>query len=114
MAGKVWTNRGQVALGRGEGGKMAKKAVHLLISGKVQGVFYRATAAQLAQKLGLSGWVRNLPDGRVEAFVQGEEDGVEEFVRWCWKGPPAARVLDIQVAPMAVDPNLGGFEIRYD
>ena len=93
---------------------MARKAVHLLISGKVQGVFYRATAAEMARKLGLAGWVRNLPDGhRVEAVVQGDDEAVEAFIRWCWQGPPAARVERVEVEPWSFDPELEGFEIRY-
>lgn len=92
---------------------MAKKAVHLFISGKVQGVFYRATAVEVARKLGLAGWVRNLPDGRVEAVAQGDEEQIEEFIRWCRNGPPAARVEDIEVEPWLYDPSLRDFEIRY-
>ncbi len=71
----------------------------LLISGRVQGVWYRESMRQEAQRLGITGWVRNLADGRVEALVQGETDAVEALIRWAWQGPPAARVDDIQVSP---------------
>jgi acylphosphatase len=66
--------------------------VHLYISGRVQGVFYRRNAMQEAKRLGLTGWVRNLPDRRVEAVAEGDEKLVEEFISWCRKGPPLAIV----------------------
>lgn len=76
---------------------MAMTRVHLLIAGEVQGVFYRASARDAADELGLTGWVRNLPTGEVEALVEGPEAGVERFIQWCWKGPSAASVSDVQV-----------------
>lgn len=66
--------------------------VHLFISGGVQGVFFRLHTHKKATQLKLTGWVRNLPDGRVEAFAEGDENLLEEFVEWCHQGPPAARV----------------------
>ena len=69
----------------------------LLISGMVQGVFYRASAQQEAQRLGLTGEVRNLPDGNVEAVVEGPRERVDEFIAWCRRGPPSARVEDVRV-----------------
>jgi acylphosphatase len=66
--------------------------VRLLVTGLVQGVAFRQSAAFEAQRLGLDGWVRNLPDGRVEAEAEGERDKVEVFARWCEHGPTAARV----------------------
>ena len=69
----------------------------LLISGRVQGVFYRASAQQEAQRLGLTGEVRNLPDGNVEAVVEGPRERVEEFIAWCRRGPRSARVEDVRV-----------------
>ena len=76
---------------------MATTCVHLLISGEVQGVCYRASARDEAERLGVVGWIRNLPDGDVEAEVEGPEALVADFVRWCWKGPPASLVRDIKV-----------------
>jgi acylphosphatase len=75
--------------------------VHVLVSGDVQGVFYRATAQDTATRLGLRGWVRNLVDGRVEAQAEGPEDLVQEFVAWCREGPRAARVeaVEVEVQP---------------
>jgi acylphosphatase len=70
---------------------------HVYISGRVQGVFFRATAAREAAPLGLHGWVRNLPDGRVEAVFQGSRAGVDRMIEWCREGPPAARVDAVEV-----------------
>ena len=69
----------------------------LLISGRVQGVGYRASASWAARNLGLKGWVRNLDDGRVEALVEGPRAKIEELVGWAHQGPPAARVSDVDV-----------------
>ncbi len=71
--------------------------VHLLISGKVQGVFYRQNTKENAKKLNLTGWVRNLSDGRVEALVEGEMNSVEKLIAWCNEGPFHAEVTDVQV-----------------
>lgn len=70
---------------------------HAFISGKVQGVGYRYSTMNEAKKLGLNGWVRNLPDSRVEAVFEGESEVVEEMIRWCRQGPTAAVVNDVQV-----------------
>jgi len=69
----------------------------LVISGRVQGVFYRASAQQEAQRLGLHGEIRNLPGGEVEAIVEGEKSRIDEFIAWCRRGPPAAEVEDVRV-----------------
>jgi acylphosphatase len=69
----------------------------VLISGEVQGVFYRASAQQEAMRLGLVGEVRNLPDGRVEVVVEGPRERIEELVEWCKRGPPAAVVEHVGV-----------------
>ncbi len=69
----------------------------VLVSGKVQGVFYRATAMGEAQRLGLTGVVRNLADGAVEAIIEGDRAQVDEFIAWCRMGPPAARVESVEV-----------------
>ena len=63
-----------------------------LISGRVQGVFFRASTQKRALELGVNGWARNLPDGRVEVLACGEEQAVNSFVKWLWEGPPASRV----------------------
>ncbi|MDJ0616709.1 MAG: acylphosphatase [Calothrix sp. MO_192.B10] len=84
---------------------------HVFISGRVQGVGYRYATVDTASKLGLSGWVRNLPDYRVEAVFEGWHDTVEEMIRWCHQGPPAAVVEDV-VVEYEQPEGLGGFEVR--
>ena len=74
------------------------EAVHLLISGKVQGVNYRYNARLMAEKLHLKGWVKNTPDEKVEAVVCGNKEDVNHFIEWCQKGPDRAVVSDVQDA----------------
>ena len=71
--------------------------VHLLIKGKVQGVFFRATAKKIADKLNLTGWIKNREDDDVEAMVTGSQQQLEEFINWCRKGPEKAEVEDVIV-----------------
>ncbi|MER3492873.1 MAG: acylphosphatase [Mastigocladus sp. ERB_26_2] len=85
--------------------------VHLFISGRVQGVGYRFATVDTASQLGLSGWVRNLPDGRVEAVFEGVQEVVEEMIRWCHQGPPAAMVKDV-VVEYEEPEGLNRFEVR--
>jgi len=70
---------------------------HVFISGRVQGVFFRANARREALRLGVKGWVRNLRDGRVEAVIEGEEDKVKMMVEWCKRGPPGAIVSKVEI-----------------
>ncbi|MCL6450517.1 MAG: acylphosphatase [Acetobacteraceae bacterium] len=70
---------------------------HVWVSGLVQGVLFRAHTRSEAQRLGLGGWVRNLPDGRVEAVFEGEDTDVKRAVEWCRRGPPEARVTGVEV-----------------
>jgi acylphosphatase len=84
---------------------------HVFISGRVQGVYYRATTRDTARERGVDGWVKNLDDGRVEAVFEGDADAVEAMVEWCHTGSPSARVEDVSVE--YGDPTgLDGFEIR--
>jgi acylphosphatase len=66
--------------------------VSVVVSGRVQGVFFRASCAEEARRRGVGGWVRNLPDGRVEAVFEGDDAAVRAMVEWCRRGPPGARV----------------------
>ena len=68
------------------------------VSGRVQGVFYRASARNRARDLGVTGYARNLPDGRVEVLACGAPDAVEALCRWLWQGPPAAQVTGVEVS----------------
>lgn len=90
---------------------MAMIRVHLLVQGEVQGVFYRASTRDEALRLGLTGWVRNLESGDVEAEVEGPEERVEALVRWCWKGPPAATVSDVKVTRRDYRGEFSGFGV---
>jgi len=74
-----------------------------LVGGRVQGVFYRATAARRAQDLGLSGYARNLADGRVEVLACGEDAAVSAFVNWLWIGSSGCKVTAVEVTDAAVD-----------
>lgn len=74
--------------------------IHLIIKGKVQGVFYRATAKDIADKLGIKGWVKNNPEGHVEILATGTEMQFEKFIQWCKQGPPKAVVTDVVVKPI--------------
>ncbi|MCX6734735.1 MAG: acylphosphatase [Candidatus Peregrinibacteria bacterium] len=73
------------------------KQATLLISGKVQGVFFRAHAAEEAARLTLNGYARNLPEGHVEALVQGPEENIQSFIEWAKKGSPSAKVEKVEV-----------------
>ncbi|MGH2654577.1 MAG: acylphosphatase [Actinomycetota bacterium] len=85
---------------------------HVLVSGNVQGVFFRYEARERARSRGVSGWIRNLPDGRVEAVFEGPEDAVEAMVAWCREGPRGAEVTDVEA--IAEDPEgLEGFDVRH-
>lgn len=84
---------------------------HVFISGKVQGIGYRFSTVDRAYELELSGWVRNLPDRRVEAVFEGSKTAVEEMIRWCYQGPRGSVVQDVAVESEALE-NLRGFEIK--
>jgi acylphosphatase len=86
-------------------------ALHLVVRGQVQGVFFRDSCRQQASALGVRGWVRNRPDGAVEAVVAGRPEAVAELVRWAHQGPPRATVEAVEAEPTA-DPGTRGFEVR--
>jgi acylphosphatase len=80
----------------------------LLVSGRVQGVFFRDRCRREAEAAGVAGWARNLPDGRVEVVAEGELEAVERLQRWCREGPPRARVTSVEAADEEPD-GLTGF-----
>ncbi len=93
---------------------MAEKArVHVLIDGRVQGVFFRSSTRDEAQVRGLVGWARNLPDGRVEALFEGDKRVVEEMLKWCHQGPPYAYVDRVEVEWQPYQGDLIDFRIVY-
>jgi len=89
----------------------ARTRAHVFISGRVQGVFYRANTRDTAREAGVDGWVENLADGRVEAVFEGSTDAVESMVEWCHDGSPRARVDDV-TAEYEDPEGIEGFEIR--
>lgn len=88
------------------------RRVHLTASGRVQGVFFRASARDEARRLGLTGWVRNTADGAVEAEVQGAEDAVASFVEFCRRSPGQSVVDDVAVEDAPVDAGEESFTVR--
>jgi acylphosphatase len=90
----------------------ANSRVHLRIAGRVQGVYFRASALQQAQHLGLTGWVTNCADGSVEAVAEGARPRLEEFIAWCRQGPSGARVSRIDVRWDAPENAFHGFTIK--
>lgn len=87
----------------------AVETVHVVISGRVQGVWFRGWTCEQARALGLSGWVRNRRDGTVEAVFSGRPDALHQMIEHCHQGPPAARVDNVTRAP-AADPGTAGFD----
>ncbi len=87
--------------------------VHLVLSGRVQGVAFRASTVDEALRFGVSGWVRNLPDGRVEVEAEGPRAAVEGLVAWCRRGPPAARVDHVDAHWLPFEGRLGRFTARH-
>lgn len=89
------------------------KQVHILVSGRVQGVFFRSRTQEEAQKLGLVGWVRNTSDGRVEIVAEGKKEKLEELISWCKKGPLFAKVEDVEVEWQEPTGEFQSFEVVY-
>lgn len=86
--------------------------VRAVIRGRVQGVFYRAWTQQTARSLGLSGWVRNLPDGSVELLAQGSAEPLQELLRLCRQGPPAAHVQAVEAEWSEAESDFSDFSIE--
>lgn len=89
------------------------KKVRAIVSGRVQGVWYRAHTREKAVELGIAGFVRNLPDGTVEIVAQGEEGQVEALMDWARVGPPMAEVTEVRARDMAEDEEYGSFEVLH-
>jgi acylphosphatase len=89
------------------------KRVHLFISGRVQGVTFRASTKRKARDLGVRGWIKNLHDGRVEAVLEGSEGSVDQLVEWCHHGPGPARVEKVDVREEEVRNEFDGFQVRF-
>ena len=92
---------------------MSMKRVHVIVSGRVQGVFFRAETKSKAVSLNLTGWVRNLPDGKVDAVFEGKEKNVNIMIGWCRKGPRFASVTNIDVVEEPYQGESQNFSIRY-
>jgi acylphosphatase len=90
-----------------------KTRAHVLVTGKVQGVYYRSGAKDFADSLGLTGWVRNNHDGRVEAVFEGEDVAVKKMVDWCWSGSPSSRVMNVEVIWEEPNEEFVNFSVTY-
>ena len=91
---------------------MSARTIRYLVSGKVQGVFYRGSTARQARRLGLVGWARNLPDGRVEVVASGDPARLAELAEWLWEGPPSAVVREVAAEEWPAEDVGNSFEIR--
>lgn len=90
-----------------------KTRAHVFVSGKVQGVYFRQNTKEVATKHSVSGWVRNLPDGRVEAVFEGGEKDVSDVIEWCHVGPPNASVQDVNVKFQKYAGEFTDFSVNY-
>jgi acylphosphatase len=89
------------------------KRMRVVISGRVQGVFFRARTQDMARSLSLTGWVKNRPDGDVEAVFEGQEDDLTLMLAWCRKGPTSARVTRVEAYEEPLSEPFESFEILY-
>ncbi len=89
-----------------------RSRLHIIISGTVQGVFYRANTKEQADRLGVTGWVRNICDGNVEIVAEGEREKLEQLLDWCWHGPADAKVSDLEYGWLEDKKEFRFFEVR--
>lgn len=92
---------------------MTARRAHIHVSGRVQGVFFRANTRDVARHLGLTGWVKNCPDGRVEIIAEGDQTGLKKLIAWCHKGPPLAHVTKVDVDWGAATGEYSNFDLRF-
>ena len=92
---------------------MTGQRIRILVTGRVQGVFFRQALKVTAKKNHVSGWVKNLKDGRVEAVIEGEDLNVSKVVEWCHAGPANARVEDVTIINEEFTGTLSGFDVLY-
>lgn len=90
-----------------------KTRAHIFVSGRVQGVYFRENTRKKAEQLDVSGWIKNLSDGRVEAVFEGEEDKIEKIVAWIKKGPIFAKIIDLKIEWQEYKGEFKGFDIRF-
>lgn len=91
-----------------------KARAHIFVSGRVQGVFFRSSTEEMAHFLNVFGWVRNTPDKRVELIVEGEKEKIEKLIEWLKKGPPLAKVENVEIKWEEYKGEFNDFKIRYD
>ncbi len=92
---------------------MKKRRVQVRITGRVQGVFFRAYTRDAANQIGVAGWVRNLPDGSVGAIFEGDSDRIERIIEWCYEGSPMGRVDLVEVLEEVYIGDFDGFAIIH-
>ena len=92
---------------------VVKLQVQVIISGRVQGVWFRANTKQRAEQLGINGWVKNTADGKVVALFKGDEKHVQEMIEWCHHGPPLAKVENVEVKKQPASSDFDQFSVRY-
>jgi acylphosphatase len=90
-----------------------KKALHAIVKGRAQGVYYRASTRDKAKSLGLTGWVRNLPNGDVEFLAVGDEAMLDELIKWAWEGPDYALVTDVVWETQKISSLFEDFAVRH-
>ena len=88
------------------------RKVRILVTGRVQGVYFRMFTQNKAKQFGIKGYARNLPDGRVEIIAEADQSSIENFIKWCHKGPVTARVDHIEITELEADEVLASFEVR--
>ena len=92
---------------------MVQKRIHIFVTGRVQGVFFRQSTKVMAIKNNVKGWVRNLDDGRVEIIGEGEIQDIENLIQWCKTGPANSRVDEFELSEENVTDEFENFEVRY-